>query len=130
MSDPNNPLHWVAYAEEDFEVAKILLRKSKPLISPSCYHSQQCAEKYIKAMLVYKNVEFPKTQDLLALTTLCNNAGIMTTFSQNGLDKLSGHTALAYGIPDIKITLEEALGAIEIATNVRNFARTFLGLKK
>ena len=130
MSNPNNPLVWVAYAEEDFEVAKILLRKSKPLTSPSCCHSQQCAEKYIKAMLVSKNVEFPKTQDLLALNTLSHNAGIVTQFAQDSLDKLTAYTALAYEIPDVQITLEEAAEAIEIATTVRKFARTFLGLKK
>jgi HEPN domain-containing protein len=96
MSDPNNPLDWVAYAEEDFNVVKILLRKSKPLISPSCFHSQQCAEKYLKAMLIYKNIGFPKTQDLLALDTLRNNAGILTNFAQDGLDKLSAYANHAY----------------------------------
>ena len=130
MSDPNNPLDWATYAEEDFDVAKILLSKSKPLTTPSCFHSQQCAEKYIKAMLVAKNVEFPKTQDLLALNTLCHNAGIVTQFAQDSLDKLTAYTAIAYGIPSVKITLEEAGEAIEIATAVRKFSRAFLGLKK
>ena len=130
MSDPNNPLDWATYAEEDFEVAKILLRKSKPPSNPSCFHSQQCAEKYLKAMLIYKNVEFPKTQDLLALNTLCHNAGIMTQFAQDDLDKLTAYTALAYGLPDFPIIIEDAQEALEIATNVRKFARTFLGLKK
>ena len=130
VSDPNNPLDWVAYAEEDFDVAKILLKKSRPLISPSCFHSQQCAEKYLKAMLIYKNVEFPKTQDLLALETFCNNAGILTKFAQDGLDKLSDYTAHAYEPPDFQITSEDAREALEIATEVRRFARTYLGLKK
>lgn len=30
MSDPDNPLDWVSYAEEDFAVAKLMLRKQKP----------------------------------------------------------------------------------------------------
>lgn len=130
MSDPNNPQDWVAYAEEDFDVAKTTLRRSKPFISPSCFHSQQCAEKYIKAMLVSKSVAFPKTQDLLALNTLCNNAGILTRFTQDDLDKLSAHAIHAYGPSNTRITPEEAREAIEIATTVRKFSRTFLGLKK
>lgn len=130
MSDPNNPQDWVAYAEEDFDVAKTTLRRSKPFISPSCFHSQQCAEKYLKAMLVSKNVEFPKTQDLLALNTLCNNAEILTGFTHGDLDKLSAHANHAYGPPDIRITPEEAREALKTATTVRKFARTYLGLKK
>jgi hypothetical protein len=30
MSDPTNPLDWVAYAEEDFLSAKTLLKRSRP----------------------------------------------------------------------------------------------------
>jgi HEPN domain-containing protein len=130
MSDPNNPLDWAAYADEDFRAAKILLRKSKPLPGPSCFHSQQCAEKYVKAMLIHRNIEFPSTQDLLALDTLCNNAGIRTGFVSNDIDKLSSFAAQAYGSFDFQITPEEAQGAIEIAKTVRRFARSFLGLKR
>ena len=130
MSDPNNPLDWVDYAEDDFSAAKILLRKSKPLTSPSCFHSQQCAEKYLKAMLIHKDVEYPKTQDLLALVTLCNNAGILTKFAQDDVDKLSVYASLAYGPPDFQITPEEAQEAVKIAKTVRRFARSFLALKK
>lgn len=130
MSDPNNPLDWVAYAEEDFNAAKILLRKSNPLTGPSCFHSQQCAEKYFKAILTYKNFEFPKTQDLLALHTLCNNAGILTNLVQDDVDKLSSYAAHACRPPDFQITPDEAHEAIVIAKSVRRFARLFLGLKK
>jgi HEPN domain-containing protein len=130
MSDPNNPLDWAAYAEEDFKVAKIALRKSKPLIGISCYHSQQCAEKYLKGMLIYKNIKFPETEDLPALDTLCNNAEITTGFSQDGLDTLTAYTSLSCGIPEFSITVKDAQEAIEIATTIRKFSRAFLGLKK
>jgi HEPN domain-containing protein len=120
----------VVYAEEDFTAAKILMRKQKPLTGPSCSHSQQCAEKYIKAMLIYKNIEFPKTTDLLALDTLCNNAEILTGFPQDDLDKLSGYTAHAFEPRDFQITLEEAQDAVRIATAIRRFSRSFLGLKR
>jgi HEPN domain-containing protein len=130
MSDPNNPLDWVAYAEEDFNAAKILLRKSNPLMGPACFHSQQCAEKYFKAMLTYKNVRFPKTQDLLALETLCNHAGILTNLVQDDVDKLSSYAVQAYGPPDFQITPDDAHEAMEIAKTIRRFARAFLGLKR
>ena len=29
-----------------------------------CFHAQQCAEKYLKALLVWKGIPFPKTHNL------------------------------------------------------------------
>jgi HEPN domain-containing protein len=129
MSDSNNPLDWVQYAEDDLTMAKGALKRSRPLTSPSCYHSQQCAEKYLKAILIVKDVEFPKTHDLPILNTLCNNAGIFTGFTKDDLGRLSGY-AVHTRYPGNQPTLEEALEALEISMNVRKFARTFLGLKK
>ena len=77
MSEADEALEWVEYAEEDLIIAKSALRRSKPLTIGSCFHSQQCAEKYLKAILVSQNVEFPKTHDLLILNTLCTTAGIL-----------------------------------------------------
>jgi hypothetical protein len=36
-----------------------------------CYHCQQSAEKYLKGYLAFKEEEILKTQDLLALNSLC-----------------------------------------------------------
>src|SRR5215216_724383 len=120
---------WVEYAEDDFTVAKSALRRNKPLTTPSCFHSQQCAEKYLKAILVSQNIEFPKTHDLLILDTLCNGAGILTGFTREDLGRLSGY-AVHTRYPGNQPTPEEAQDALEIMMNVRRFARTFLGLKK
>jgi HEPN domain-containing protein len=129
MSDSNNPFDWAQYAEDDLTMAKSALKRSKPLTSPSCYHSQQCAEKYLKAILVAKDVEFPKTHDLPILNTLCNNAGIFTGFTKENLGRLSGY-AVHTRYPGNQPTEEEAQEALEIALNIRQFARAFLGLKK
>lgn len=129
MSDPSDPLNWVAYAEEDLIMAKSALRRSKPLTTPSCFHSQQCAEKYLKAILVSQNIEFPKTHDLLILNTLCTVGGILTGFEKEDLGRLSGY-AVHTRYPGNQPTSEEAKDALEIAKTVRRFARTFLGLEK
>ncbi len=129
MSDPGNPLEWVNYAEEDLAMAKSALRRSKPLTTSSCFHSQQCAEKYFKAILVAQDVAFPKTHDLPILNTLCANARIFTGFTKEDLGRLSGY-AVNTRYPGDQPTLEEARAALGIAKAVRQFARTFLGLKK
>ena len=42
---------WLAKAEEDYSVAKGLLRRRKVPADSVCFHSQQAAEKYLKAVL-------------------------------------------------------------------------------
>lgn len=129
MSDPSDQFDWVEYAEEDLIMAKSALRRSKPLTTSSCFHSQQCAEKYLKAILVSQDVEFPKTHDLLILDTLCAGAKILTGFTKEDLGRLAGY-AVHTRYPGNQPTADEAREALQISLNIRRFARTFLGLKK
>lgn len=129
MKKADEALEWVKYAEEDLVLAKTALQRRKPLTIGSCFHSQQCAEKYFKAILVSKNIEFPKTHDLLILNTLCTDAGIFTGFTKDDLGRLSGYAVRAR-YPGNQPTPEEAKDALAIAMNIRKFARMFLGVKK
>lgn len=129
MNASSEVREWVEYAEEDLTVAKSALRRNKPLTTSSCFHSQQCAEKYLKAMLIAKDVEFPKTHDLLILDALCNKAGILTGYTKEDLGRLSGY-AVHTRYPGNQPALEDAQEALEIVTHVRRFARSFLGFKK
>lgn len=77
MSGLSDPLSWVAKAEEDYALAGAALRRKKPLTYGACFHAQQCAEKYLKAMLVARKVRFSKVHDLLVLHNQCAKAGIL-----------------------------------------------------
>jgi len=129
MSVAGEALEWVEYAEEDSIMAKSALGRRKPLTAASCFHSQQCAEKYLKAMLVARDVEFPKTHDLLILDTLCANAGMITGFTKEDLARLSGY-AIHSRYPGRQPTPDEARDALAIAMTIRRFARMFLGVGK
>jgi len=62
---------WVMKAEEDFAVIRALLRKRHPTLDNAiCFHAQQCAEKYLKALLTRHRIDFPRTHDLLELLEL------------------------------------------------------------
>ena len=61
---------WLAKAEQDIEAAQALLSEKRLLLFPSCFHSQQAAEKYIKAYLTWHQTEFPKTHVLGELLDL------------------------------------------------------------
>ena len=64
-------LEWVEKAESDFITAQRELRARKfPNYDASCFHAQQCAEKYIKAYLQELDIPFSKTHDLSVLLDL------------------------------------------------------------
>ncbi|OHB76437.1 MAG: hypothetical protein A2Z34_05980 [Planctomycetes bacterium RBG_16_59_8] len=62
---------WIGKAEEDFLVAQRELKTNPPAYDAVCFHSQQCVEKYLKAVLQEANVPFGKTHDLDVLLEQC-----------------------------------------------------------
>ena len=68
-----NPLtvEWIAKAEADLATARRELRVRKsPNYDAVCFHSQQGAEKLLKAALTERGLSFSKTHDLARLLGL------------------------------------------------------------
>ena len=61
---------WVAAADDDRRAVENNLHGPKPTIRAAAYHSQQAAEKLIKAVLVSTEQHPPRTHDLGALLDL------------------------------------------------------------
>lgn len=61
---------WVELADEDYLAAEHDLQLLDRLKDVVCYHAQQCVEKYLKALLFYRDIEFPRTHDLKRLLNL------------------------------------------------------------
>ncbi len=127
MGDATNFLSWIERAEEDYIVAQSSLRRKKALTYSACFHSQQCAEKYLKALLVAKGYSFPKVHDLILLNDLCTKAGILVMLDVKELNTLSDY-AVRVRYPGEDPTSEESRHALEIAKSVRRFVRKFLGV--
>lgn len=62
---------WVKKASDDELSCKAILDDKDGAPSSVCFMSQQMAEKYFKAYLVFKNNSFPKIHDLKKLVYLC-----------------------------------------------------------
>src|SRR5262249_20151108 len=61
---------WVRKAESDFQLATAIARGTEPFPDAQCFHCQQSAEKYLKALLEERGLAVPRThllKDLLAL---------------------------------------------------------------
>ena len=66
----NDAKRWLNYAETDLQAAQALLESNGFFPRQICFLSQPCAEKAIKAILVFEEVNFPKSHDLDRLRDL------------------------------------------------------------
>lgn len=57
----------ISSANGDFAAANRLLSGEDPLVEAAVFHAQQTAEKLLKAVLVWHQMEFPKTHDIDSL---------------------------------------------------------------
>ena len=63
---------WLHYAKSDLNTASHMFYDVHPKETEiSCYHTHQCAEKSLKAYLISKDIDPPRTHDLVELNRLC-----------------------------------------------------------
>lgn len=119
---------WIEKAEEDFRTADYLLTlKEDCPLNPVCFHSQQCAEKYIKALLIYFSIQFPKSHDVVELLNLVpeNNRPDLSIYDLAITNRYAVDTRYP-GEWEI-VTRQEAEESVRIAGNVRQKIRQLLG---
>ena len=64
-----SPQDWLRHAKADLALATSPLPRDG-LYSTLCFHAQQAAEKSIKAVLVFRGIDFPKVHSLPRLIDL------------------------------------------------------------
>ena len=117
---------WVRKAEEDYEVALTLSRKRRhPTPSATCFHCQQCAEKYLKAFLIRHERTIARTHDLLELHRLCLAINPAFTMLGDLLDTLNPYS-VEFRYPGEEASAEEAKVALKTLRQVRRFVRGLL----
>ena len=118
---------WIEKAEHDLKTAEHTLRLSDDCpFDTICFHAQQCAEKYLKALLVYSRREFPKTHDLAALLRLLSSEPTLQT-DVDALLALNRYTVEARYPGDWEpMDRPEAERAVELARKLRTAVRALL----
>lgn len=119
---------WVAKAEGDFAMVNREMRARKsPNYDGSCFHSQQCAEKYLKALLQEAGFTIPRTHDLEQLAMLLAPVDPSWLLLRSDLNALSIY-AVAFRYPGETADRDAAKCALRLARVIRDKARTVLGL--
>lgn len=129
-TDPNVAVSWKAWierAEEDYLLAQSAIRRKSPLTYGATFHAQQCIEKYLKALLISRQVDFPRSHDLAALGYLCKQVGIILPIDDDALEFLTAY-AVETHYPGMQSTVEESKEAIKLARIMRQFIKRTLSL--
>jgi HEPN domain-containing protein len=115
---------WVEIADEDLKFAKhgFTISSGVPY-RIIAFHSQQCAEKYLKAFLVYHKIDFPYTHNITMLIDLCSEiddtleelraAEILTSYA----------TANRYPSEYRKLKKIDAQNSVKLAEKVKSAIR-------
>jgi HEPN domain-containing protein len=120
---------WVSKAEGDFVSAVRELRaKKSPNYDSACFHAQQCAEKYLKAILQENNIEFGKTHNLSALLDKAITKYPLLEGLRSVLHALNVF-AIDYRYPGESADKELASQAVKLCGEVRGVIRRNLHLK-
>ena len=112
---------WVAKAEGDLNTAQREVRvRRKPNYDGVCYHSQQCAEKLLKAFLVARNQNPLFTHNLVELLRKCAKYDKTFELIRLDLEALNGY-GVVIRYPGTSASKQDAIDAVQTAQRVRDF---------
>lgn len=116
---------WVKKAEADYRAAIKLKREREPLHDVVCFHCQQCAEKYLKALLVEQGAPVPRTHNLISVLTLLVPLHAELRSFRRGVDYLT-RFAVDTRYPGDQATKRQAAAALRWMERIRTACRAIL----
>jgi HEPN domain-containing protein len=116
-------LEWITKSEQDYQTAVVMARKRKvPVPDVVGFHSQQCIEKYLKALLVLKKLDFPKTHDLLDLLAILTENEPLLDVLKPEL-RILNPFSVQFRYPGESATVKESQKALTAMKHVRKYLK-------
>jgi HEPN domain-containing protein len=117
---------WAVKAEGDFSTARRELRaRNSPNYDAACFHSQQCVEKLMKALLIQLGIVPPRTHDLVYLDGLLSAACADWSWKVEELRFVS-RAAVMFRYPGETAERGEARQVLALAGKMREALRALL----
>jgi HEPN domain-containing protein len=113
---------WLAYADEDLRFARGGMNLADAEDPPGrlvAYHAQQCAEKYLKAYLLCREVDFPYTHNISTLLELCADYADWPAGLREAEEPTEYAITTRHPGESTEVTARDAERAIELAERVR-----------
>jgi HEPN domain-containing protein len=118
---------WLEKAGRDLRMAQLAIEAESPMPDQACFHSQQCAEKVLKALLVAADLPVPRTHNLLHLA-----AQLRVSVPSLRVDDGSLAHLTSFGVSPrypswlAEETLEEAEEALCLARRIMEIAESLI----
>ena len=105
---------WLSYADENLDVAELSLANNH--LNACLHNAQQAVEKYLKAYLVWRQTEFPKTHNIANLLDLVSSSQEQLAISLDAATVLTKYAVESRYPGDLpEICFEEACEAVRLA---------------
>lgn len=123
---PALPEEWLRYARSDLKLAKLGLNQDV-LPEQICFHTQQTVEKALKAVLLFRKIDFPFTHDLEELLDTFEKAGISVPSNLLDVGILTPY-AVETRYPGYwgEISKNEVAEALQLAENAIKWAKKLI----
>jgi len=109
---------WLTKGDHDFANAQQTLASGSPL-DTACFHCQQAAEKYLKALLAWHGLSIPRTHDVRLLKEQCQAVAPGLGLAKVDVSILTPYAVdLRYDL-DFAPSPEQTAQALALATQVR-----------
>jgi HEPN domain-containing protein len=116
---------WLKKAEHDLGTARLIADNDMLYADQVCYHSQQAAEKSLKAVLAYKGTDIPKTHNVARLIELAAEYVEFNEDFYEFSDVLDSYaTDVRYPMGDFEPEASEAADALKMAEAVFSFVKS------
>ncbi len=113
---------WIEKADHDLGTAKITFEHIAKYQDTIAFHCQQAVEKYIKALLIFLDVEFQHTHNLIYLLDLLNTKKTVDDSWFDKISKLQDYSVeIRYPDTIIELSNEDIIEAITIAEEFREY---------
>lgn len=120
----NRTKEWFYQADHDLGSAKIIFQHIPSYFEIIAFHCQQAVEKYIKGILVFYDLEFKKTHDLVfLLDLLADKTDVSEELYSKALSLEGFGVDIRYPNHKIHLTKEELENTIKIAEEFREFIK-------
>jgi HEPN domain-containing protein len=130
-ADKSKVADWIEKGDHDLGSAKLIYLHIPEYFDTVAFHCQQATEKYLKAILLFKGIEFERTHNLIYLLELLSQKMEITDEFYDKAILLNGFSVqIRYPDHKIYMTKEELETSITISQEFREFAFKIIGIKE
>ena len=121
---------WIEKADHDLGSAKLIFQHLPSYFDTIAFHCQQAVEKYIKASLIYLEIEFQRSHDLpYLLEILSRKVEIKPEIFDKAILLNGFSVEIRYPNQIIHLTEDELKYAILIADDFKQLSVLIIGIK-